>query len=316
MRRWLMLLSTLVLAPAALAREEESESTDATIPDLSVIQRWVETGKEWLVENGPSLIVKAVLFLAIYLAFKIIASFLGRVVEKALSGRHVKSSDLLKRFMVNVVTKTTVLAGLLLGLSVAGVPIGPLLAGVGVLGFVVGFALQDTLSQFAAGIMILMYRPYDVGDVVSAGGVTGKVSSMNLVSTTFLTPDNQVQVVPNGSIWGGVITNITANDTRRVDLVVGVGYESDIPRTEAVLSDVVAAHEMVLSDPAPAVKVHNLGESSVDFVVRPWCRTSDYWDVYWDLTRAFKLRLDQEGISIPFPQRDIHIVSGEVAQSA
>ena len=224
--------------------------------------------------------------------------------------------QLLKDFFVNVVTKVVMIAGLLIGLMVLNVPIAPLLAGIGVLGFVVGFALQDTLGNFAAGIMLLLYRPYDVGDVVTAGGVTGKVTSMSLVSTTIGTPDNQVQTVPNGTIWGGVITNVTANDTRRVDLTMGIGYDDDIDKAEAVIREVVTSHELVLKDPEPAIKLNNLGESSVDFIVRPWTKTGDYWTVYWDLTKALKQRFDKEGISIPYPQRDIHIIKDDAPDDA
>ena len=247
------------------------------------------------------------MFLAILLVFKILAGIAGRITEKALSTSKLQVSNLLKSFFSNVVSKTVFLVGLLIAISSIGVSIGPLLAGVGVLGFVIGFALQDTLSNFAAGVMILLYRPYDVGDVVSAGGVTGKVEAMSLVSTTILTPDNQVMIVPNGSIWGGVIQNVTHREQRRVDLVAGIGYEDDIEHAERVLNEIVTGHEKVLSDPAPVIKLHELADSSVNFVVRPWCKTSDYWDVYWDVTRQIKLRFDEEGISIPYPQQDVHV---------
>ena len=177
----------------------------------------------------------------------------------------------------------------------------------GIAGFVLGFALQDALGNFAAGAMILAYRPYDVGDLIDcAGGVFGKVSDMNLVSTTILTLDNQTRVVPNGKIWGDVITNVTAQRVRRVDLVFGIAYQDDIPKAETVLASVLKEHPLVLDDPEPMVKVHELGDSSVNFVVRPWCARDDYWDVHWDVTREVKLRFDREDISIPFPQRDVH----------
>ena len=156
-------------------------------------------------------------------------------------------------------------------------------------------------------MMILIYRPYDVGDLVEVGGgVFGKVESMNLVSTTILTIDNQTLVIPNSKIWGDVIKNVTAQKLRRVDLVFSIGYSDDIEQTEALLTNLVLAHPMVLRDPEPIIKLHVLNESSVDFVVRPWVKTADYWNVYWDLTREVKVRFDKDGISIPFPQRDVH----------
>jgi len=190
---------------------------------------------------------------------------------------------------------------------VAFVDVAPLLAGVGVVGFVLGFALQDTLANFAAGFMILLNRPYDVGNVVTAAGVTGSVESMSLVSTTLKTPDNQRIIVPNGSIWGGVIQNVTSQETRRVDLIFGCGYEDDISKAQAVLEDIVSSHELVLKDPAPVIRLHELADSSVNFIVRPWTKTSDYWAVYWDLTRTVKERFDSEGLSIPYPQQDVHM---------
>jgi small conductance mechanosensitive channel len=153
----------------------------------------------------------------------------------------------------------------------------------------------------------MIFRPYDVGDVVNAGGVTGKVGGMNLMSTTVKTFDNQKIIVPNNKIWGDVITNVTAQRERRVDMVFGIGYDDDIGKAEAVLREIVAGHPKVLKDPEPTIQLHELGDSSVNFVVRPWSATADYWDVYWDITRSVKERFDQEGISIPFPQRDVHL---------
>ena len=157
--------------------------------------------------------------------------------------------------------------------------------------------------------MILIYRPYDVDDFVEVTGASGLVKRMNLVSTTILTFDNQTLVVPNSKIWGDVIKNVTAQKERRVDLVFGIGYDDDIELAEKVLAEIISAHEKVLSDPEPMIKLHTLADSSVNFVVRPWTKTENYWDVYWDLTREVKLRFDREGISIPFPQRDVHLYS-------
>ena len=184
---------------------------------------------------------------------------------------------------------------------------GPLLAAIGAAGLVIGFALQGTLSNFASGIMIMVYRPFDVGDVISAAGTTGKVIGMNLVTTLVRTFDNQSIFIPNNKVWGDVITNVTANPTRRVDMKFGIGYGDDIERAREVLLEVVTSHEKVLADPAPVVQVGELGDSSVNFIVRPWSRTEDYWEVFWDVTREVKARFDAEGISIPFPQRDLHV---------
>ena len=155
--------------------------------------------------------------------------------------------------------------------------------------------------------MILVYRPYDVDDFVEVTGASGLVKKMTLVSTTITTFDNQTLVVPNSKIWGDVIKNVTAQRLRRVDMEFGVGYSDDIALVEQVLNDIVSSHEKVLGKPEPIIKLNTLADSSVNFVVRPWVRTEDYWSVYWDVTREVKLRFDREGISIPFPQRDFHL---------
>ena len=211
-------------------------------------------------------------------------------------------------FFVSVSKKAVWLVGVLVVLSQVGIQIGPLLAGLGVVGFIVGFALQDTLSNFASGLMILIYKPFDVEDFVDVGGVSGKVKNMTLVSTTIRTPDNQRVILPNNKIWGDIIKNITAENRRRIDMVFGIGYDDNIDHAEEVFKDILQSEKDVLRYPEPVIRIGNLGESSVDFFVRPWVKTEDYWEVRWRITRAVKERFDAEGISIPFPQRDIHIV--------
>ena len=156
--------------------------------------------------------------------------------------------------------------------------------------------------------MILFYRPFDVGDIVETGSVLGTVKSMSLVNTTILTFDNQTLMIPNSKIWGDVIKNVTAQTERRVDMMFGIGYSDDVNHAERVLKEIVKAHDLVLDEPEPIVRLHELGDSSVNFVVRPWVKRDDYWNVYWDVTRAVKRRFDEEGISIPFPQRDVHLI--------
>jgi small conductance mechanosensitive channel len=273
---------------------------------LGLFEQWMGGIREWAVENGPRFLFKAFLFLLILLIFKVLARLTRKVVEMSMAKSKLKFTQLLQNMFVSVASKIVMLLGLLVALSQLGLEIGPLLAGLGVAGFIIGFALQDTLSNFASGMMILIYRPYDVGDLIEAAGVFGKVSDMNLVSTTILTIDNQTLVVPNSKIWGDVIKNVTAQHIRRVDMVFGISYGDDIPQAEKVLQSILAEHEKVLEDPEPMVKVHTLGNSSVDLIVRPWVKTVDYWDVYWDVTREVKMRFDKEGICIPFPQRDVH----------
>ena len=280
--------------------------------DLSVLRdlagNWLGSMLDWLQENGASMIFSLLVFLVIvYAAFKL-ANIVQRLINKALSSSRVQISQLLQRMIVSAARGIVIAVGLLIALSQIGISLGPLLAGLGIAGFVIGFALQDSLSNFASGMMILLYRPFDVGDLVEVGdGVFGTVSAMSLVNTTVLTVDNQTLVVPNNSIWQNVIKNVTAQRTRRIDLVFGIGYSDDIPRAEQILTAIVTSHELVLKDPEPVVRLHELADSSVNFVVRPWVKTDDYWDVYWDITREVKMRFDAEGVSIPFPQRDVHL---------
>jgi small conductance mechanosensitive channel len=274
---------------------------------LGLLQRWREQLTESVATQGPGWLLKALVFVLILMAFRALAALTRRVVSHSVSSSRVRLSQLLRDTLVSWSSRVVMAIGILVALSQMGVRIGPLLAGLGIAGFIIGFALQDSLSNFAAGAMILAYRPYDVGDVIEAGGVRGKVSRMSLVSTTFLTFDNQTLIVPNSKIWGDVIRNVTAQQIRRIDLVFGISYKADVDHADAVFRDILAKHEKVLADPEPIVEVHNLGESAVEFAVRPWVRTEDYWSAYWGLTREVKKRLDQEGISIPFPQRDVHL---------
>jgi small conductance mechanosensitive channel len=270
---------------------------------------WGKTLWNMVIEDGPNLVFKILLFLVIVFGFRKLASFVQAIVERALEKSHLKLSELLRRMTVSIVRNLIIVLGILIALSQVGISLGPLLAGLGVVGFVVGFALQDSLSNFAAGMMILIYRPFDVGDLIEAGGVSGKVSHMSLVNTTILTLDNQTIVVPNNKIWGDIVKNVTAQTMRRIDMVFGVSYSDDIPKTEKVLQEILDSHAKVLKDPEPIVRLHELADSSVNFIVRPWVKKEDYWEVYWDVTRAVKMRFDEEGISIPFPQRDVHMYS-------
>jgi len=271
---------------------------------------------EWFGENGARLFFSGLIFLLIiYATFKV-AAVVQRLITLALDRGATQLSQLLKRMIVSASRGVIIALGTLIGLSQLGISLGPLLAGLGIAGFVIGFALQDTLSNFASGMMILFYRPFDVGDVVEVGGVFGTVNNMSLVNTTILTFDNQTLVVPNNKIWGDVIKNLNSQRQRRVDMMFGIGYADDIPHAEKVLNDIVASHESVLKDPEPVVRLHELGDSSVNFVVRPWVKSEDYWAVYWDVTREVKMRFDAEGISIPFPQRDVHLYSERMGESS
>lgn len=277
-----------------------------------LVARWASDLREGVADNGARFAFAILLFIVIVSIFWGLSRFVGKIVRHAVEAPHLRFSQLLKRMLVSLSTSSVLVIGLLIALSQLGIEVAPMLTGLGIAGFVLGFALQDTLGNFAAGVMVLLYRPYDVGDMIDcASGVFGKVSHMSLVSTTILTIDNKTLIVPNSKIWGDVITNVSAQAIRRVDLEFGISYGDDIPHAEKVLWSIIKDHPKVLEDPEPIIKVHSLGDSSVNFVVRPWVASDDYWDVHWDLTREVKLRFDREGVSIPFPQRDVHFYSTE-----
>jgi small conductance mechanosensitive channel len=276
--------------------------------DISDTESAIASISGWLMskDGGLRWLVNLSTFVAIVVAFWFIAILLARTTRKALA-LGGNSSVLLTEFLVGMVRRIVVAIGIIVGLSALEVNIGPLLAVIGAAGFVVAFALQDTLSNFASGIMIMFYRPFDVDDFVEVAGIGGKVKSLNLVSTTITTVDNKRMVVPNNTIWGNIITNATGSMTRRVDMTFGIGYDDDIGKAKEVLEQIVADHPKVLDTPEPVIQLHELADSSVNFVCRPWTRTADYWSVYWDITREVKERFDKKGISIPYPQRDIHV---------
>jgi small conductance mechanosensitive channel len=235
-----------------------------------------------------------------------VAAFARRLARRSI-GRVSHLSRLLQAFLVTFIYWLVLAVGLLVVLAVVGVNVAPAFAMIGGASFILAFAFQDTLGNLASGLMIMINRPFDEGDYVLVGGVGGTVDKVSIVATTVITPDNQVIVIPNKNVWGNVITNVTASDTRRVDLVFGISYEDSIEEAERVMREVVTAHPLVIDDPEPTIRVHELAASSVNFVCRPWTRTSDYWTVYWDLTHQMKDALKAAGISIPYPQRDIHI---------
>jgi small conductance mechanosensitive channel len=247
--------------------------------------------------------------LAIFVVIILVFLFLSRLVSRAMEtvvARTAQTSRLLGDFLV-VTTRRIILAiGLLIGLAALEVNVGPLLAVIGAAGFVIAFALQNSLGNFASGILIMVFKPFDVGDLVEIGGVLGVVKSMNLLSVQLRTPDNRAVTIPNNNVWSDAITNVNGTDTRRVDLVFGIAYEDDIGKAQKIMEQVVSEHELVLDDPEPVVRVHELADSSVNFICRPWVKTEHYWDVYWDVTRTVKERFDKQGISIPFPQQDVH----------
>lgn len=231
----------------------------------------------------------------------LVVGLVRRMLER--SGR----DEMLVKFLCAIANALLLLVVIVAALDQLGVNTTSLIALVGAAGLAVGLALQGSLQNFAAGVMLVVFRLFKAGDFVEAAGVSGTVETINIFSTTLKTPDNREVIVPNGAIFDGSITNFSARPTRRVDLVFGIGYGDDLLKAKEVLEGILAADERILKDPAPVVVVGALADSSVNFNVRPWVNSADYWAVYSDVTERVKLAFDEQGISIPFPQMDVHV---------
>ncbi len=264
--------------------------------------------KAWLTspEGGIEVGLNLIKFICILVGFWILASLLSRFLRKALDKQsHI--SGLMKVFINKISHRVVLLIGLIVALASLGINVGAALALIGGGAFIMAFALQDTLSNFAAGVMLLIYRPFDVGDAVELGDVAGSVDSVSLVSTTIRTFDNKKVLVPNKKVWGETITNITGMPTRRVDMVFGIGYDDDVEVAQSILERIVSENELILEIPAPSIHLHELADSSVNFICRPWVKTSDVWTVYWEITKRVKQEFDKANITIPYPQSEVHM---------
>ncbi len=289
---------------------KQARAVTVSLVDVSLVSQMAadigNSVEQWLQRDALNAVFNLLLFVLIVLIARLVARFARVAVERAIHSESANISRLLGDVLVSLAGGVILTAGFLIALSQVGVSVAPMLAGLGVAGFIIGFALQDVLGNFAAGAMILTYQPFDTGDYISVAGVDGTVKKMNLVSTTIVTYDNQTLIIPNSKIWGDVIRNYTGQRVRRVDVEFGISYEDSIEHAEAVLHRVIDSIPTVLKSPEPIIRVHRHNNSSIDFVVRPWVRTEDYWETYWAMQREVKLAFDAEGITIPFPQRDIH----------
>ena len=255
--------------------------------------------------TGVELGINLITAIAIFFVGKWVVNL---VIKGMLNAMQKSDMDVtLRRFITNLSRMLLMLFVIIAAIHQLGVQTASLIALLGAAGLAVGLALQGSLSNFAAGVLIVLFRPYKVGDWIEGGGVSGAVEEVQILTTVLKTGDNKRVIIPNSQIMGSTITNYSANETRRVDLVVGVSYSDDLDKVRKELEGLVAADERILDDPAVTIAVSELADSSVNFVLRPWVKTEDYWGVYFDLTEAIKKRFDEVGISIPFPQRDIHV---------
>lgn len=253
--------------------------------------------------------LKIVAALAIFILGRMVAGIIRGSVKRVL--KRAEFDATLAPFIANLAYTLVLLVVVYAALQTAGVPMNGFVAIIGAAGLAIALAFQGTLSNFSAGIMLLTFRPFKVGDFVDAGGTAGTVKEIGVFTTTLATPDNVKIIIPNSAVSGAIIKNFSANEDRRVDLVVGVGYDDDLNVAMDVINRVIRADSRILGDPAPVVAVDNMGASSVDFVVRPWVKGGDYWQVKWDLTKKLKEEIEAAGLSIPYPQTDVHLYRHE-----
>jgi small conductance mechanosensitive channel len=265
---------------------------------VSIVEQLIAFGTKYGLQ-----VIGAVLILIVG---RIVAGIIRRFVEKLLNKANQEPS--IVSFVGNLTFALVLTFAVLAALAKFGIQTASFVAVLGAAGFAVGFALQGSLANFAAGVLILVLRPFRTGDFIDAAGVAGTVQEIQLFTTVLATPDNVKIMVPNGMIFGNVIKNISGYDTRRIDLVVGIGYGSSIPKAIEVVMDLIKGETRILTDPTPQIAVSELADSSVNFVVRPWVKAADYWNVRFDLTRKIKEAFDEHDIEIPFPQRVVHML--------
>lgn len=265
----------------------------------------------------PALFETLVIPGAMKLFFALLIFIVGRIVVSVVVGfagkllRVRKMDDILVSFLLAILRWVLLLFVVIAALSQLGIDTTSLIALLGAAGLAIGLSLQSSLSNFASGVMLIIFRPFTKGDFVEAGGATGVVETISIFTTTMTTPDNKEVIVPNGAIIGANITNYSARATRRVDMVFCISYDDDLLKAKALLQEIIDEDPRVLKDPAPVIALGTLNDSSVDFLVRPWAKSEDYWSLLWDTTEKVKLKFDEAGISIPYPQMDLHMEKGE-----
>ena len=281
---------------------DSSTALETPIVDgLSHAEQWLTNNSDLFIQYGVNIISALIILFIGNLIVKAVANSVSKVLQKKKMDRAVVE------FIHGLVRYLLFVIVLIAALGRLGVQTASVVAVIGAAGLAVGLALHGSLSNFAAGVLIVAFRPFKSGDYVEIGGVAGSVDSIQIFQTVLTTPDNKMVVVPNGSVIGSPITNYSRHDTRRIDLMIGVSYNADLQKTKALLTKICESDERVLKEPGVQVGVHTLADSSVNFVVRPWVSTAEYWNVYFDLMQAIKEGLDNEGIEIPFPQVDVHM---------
>ncbi|MDX1515964.1 MAG: mechanosensitive ion channel [Woeseiaceae bacterium] len=284
-------------------------TTETEAPIDAIANANVDKIVGWLQTEGIDFAIDVAIALVIIIVGRIVVGIVVGGIRAAMRKNSVEKT--LETFLCNLIRWLLMVVVVIAAIAQLGIQTTSFIAVFGAAGLAIGLALQGSLSNFAAGVLIVLFRPYKVGDWVEAAGVSGSVEQVQILTTILKTGDNRRVVVPNSQIMNSVITNYSANDTRRIDLVIGVSYDDDLDKTRKTLEDILAAEDRILDEPAPQIAVSELADNSVNFVVRPWVNTPDYWGVRFDLVEKIKKRFDAEGISFPFPQRDVHLYQAD-----
>ena len=284
-------------------KQGPSNDGRSNLPDLGF--DWNQLLGVLQTKGASNSALNVVLAIAIFYVGRMVINLVVRGLRKVMQRQEVDKT--LETFVCNLVRMVLLVIVIIAAIGQLGIETTSFIAIFGAAGLAVGLALQGSLSNFAAGVLIVLFRPYRVGDFIEAAGISGVVEQVQILTTVLKTGDNKQIIVPNGQIMDSIITNYSANDTRRVDMVVGVSYDDDLDKVRDTIEELIAAEDRILDEPACTIAVSALADSSVNFVVRPWVKTADYWGVMFDLTEAVKKRFDKEGISFPFPQQDVHV---------
>ena len=314
MKKLHLLLFIALLSVSALgakATEEAPEETsplsvDLSNPQESIIKMY-DTISDYLAENGVQLLLNLLAAAAVFFIGKFLAKLVSTLIYKAMQKGKVDTT--LCKFVKNLFYVGILGMVIITALGALGIPTASFVAVIGAAGLALGLALQGSLSNFAAGVLMIIFKPFKVGDLVEISGTIGVVREIEIFHTIICSPENLKIIIPNAQATGGNIINYTVNGTRGVDLVIGVSYEDDIKKAKEIMLEVLTSDPLVLDNPAPFVGVSELADSSVNYVVRPWCKVTDYWDVYFGTTEKVKYALEANGLTIPFPQHDIHMIN-------
>lgn len=309
MKKLSILFMILMLNLMACAAETTETVTAESQPQS--VSKMVESMQTYLAENGVNLLLNLLAAAAIFFIGRWVAQLVASLLKKAMD--RAKVDPMLSKFVKSLVYTVLLIFVIIAALTRIGVETTSFVAIIGAAGLAIGLALGGTLSNFASGVLLIIFKPFRVGDFIEASGATGVVKEIQIFNTILNTPDNKKVIVPNAQVTGGNIINYSVNGTRRVDLVIGVSYDDDISRAKDIMMNVLKGHELVLETPEPVVAVKELADSSVNYVVRPWCKATDYWTVYFDVIEKIKLALEANGLTIPFPQRDVHLFNAPSA---